>query len=57
MGVAIDYEHRFEPVSPDTTRLVWSVQSRGRGVRARLFAAVYSRLIDRAWPRFEDSLT
>jgi hypothetical protein len=58
MGVLIDYEHRFEPVSPQTTRLVWVVRSSGRaGVRARLFAAVYSRLIDRAWPRFRASVT
>lgn len=53
MGVDIDYEHRFEPVSETSTRLVWVVRSRGpAGLRARLFAVVYSRLIDRAWPRF-----
>lgn len=58
MGTVIDYEHRFEPSSPNSTRLVWRVRSRGRaGVRARLFAAVYGRLIDRAWPRFQASVT
>jgi Polyketide cyclase / dehydrase and lipid transport len=58
MGVPIDYEHRFEPALPGSTRLVWSVRCRGRtGVRARLFAAVYACLIDRAWPRFKDSVT
>ena len=58
MGVLIDYEHRFEPVSAEKTRLVWVVCSRGRaGVRARLFAAIYSRLIDRAWPRFKASVS
>ncbi len=58
MGVLIDYEHRFEPVSPQSTRLVWVVRSRRRaGVRARLFAAIYSRLIDRAWPRFKTSVS
>lgn len=58
MGVLIDYEHRFEPVSPDTTRLVWQVRARRRaGLRARLFAAIYSRLIDRAWPRFQASVS
>jgi carbon monoxide dehydrogenase subunit G len=54
MGVMIDYAHGFEAVDPETTRLVWTVRSRGRtGLRARLFAVVYSRLIDRAWPRFQ----
>jgi hypothetical protein len=58
MGVLIDYEHRFEPESPESTRLVWRVRCHGRaGVRARLFAAIYGRLIDRAWPRFRDSVT
>jgi hypothetical protein len=58
MGVPIDYEHRLEPASPGSTLLVWRVHSRGRhGVRARLFAAVYARLIDRAWPRFRASVT
>jgi carbon monoxide dehydrogenase subunit G len=58
MGALIDYEHRFEPTSADSTRLVWRVRSHGRaGVRARLFAAVYTRLIDRAWPRFQASLS
>ena len=58
MGVEIDYEHRFEPVSAATTGLQWVVRSRGRvGVRALLFAAVYARLIDRAWPRFVESVS
>jgi carbon monoxide dehydrogenase subunit G len=57
MGVTIDYVHRFEETSPTSTRLVWTVRGRGRkGLRARLFAAVYSRLIDRAWPRFVASV-
>ena len=58
MGVPIDYEHRFEPTSPQSTRLVWIVRTRGRrGVRARLFGFVYGRLVDRAWPRFQATLT
>ena len=57
MGALIDYEHRFEPAG-HSTRLVWTVRCRGRaGVRARLFAAVYARLIDRAWPQFRASVT
>jgi Polyketide cyclase / dehydrase and lipid transport len=58
MGARIDYEHRFEPAPAGATKLVWTVRSHGRaGVRARLFAAVYARLIDRAWPRFKASVT
>ena len=58
LGVGIDYEHAFEALSPSRTRLVWTVRSRGRaGLRARLFAAAYSRLIDRAWPRCAASLS
>jgi hypothetical protein len=58
MGVTIDYEHRFEPISSDATRLVWCVRSRdGSGVRARLFGTVYARLLDDAWPRFRASLS
>jgi Polyketide cyclase / dehydrase and lipid transport len=57
MGVLIDYEHRFEPTSANSTRLVWTVRCPGRaGMRARLFARVYTRLIDRAWPRFQSSV-
>jgi hypothetical protein len=56
LGVVIDYDHRFEPVSDGVTRLVWTVRSAQPGLRTRLFARVYARLIDRAWPRFRDSL-
>jgi Polyketide cyclase / dehydrase and lipid transport len=54
MGVTIDYEHRFEPVEPTRTRMVWTVRNRRSrlGVRERLFSVIYGRLIDRAWPRF-----
>jgi Polyketide cyclase / dehydrase and lipid transport len=56
LGVPIRYVHVFEPVGAHRTELRWRVElSRGRrGLRARLLAAVYARLIDRAWPRFRD---
>jgi hypothetical protein len=57
MGVTIDYDHRFEVRSPSSTRLVWVVRGPQRiGLRARLFAAIYARLVDRAWPRFVASV-
>ncbi len=54
MGVAICYDHEFEPINHSRSRLRWVVRtgSGRRGVRARLFAVIYSRLIDRAWPAF-----
>ena len=54
MGVTIDYDHAFEPIDDRRSRLRWVVRTASgrRGVRARLFAVVYSRFIDRAWPGF-----
>jgi hypothetical protein len=56
LGLPIRYVHAFERVGADRTQLRWRVELDGgrRGPRARLFAAVYARLIDRAWPRFRD---
>lgn len=57
LGVTIDYDHHFEALSPTSTRLRWVVRARGApGLRGRLFASLYSRLLDRAWPRFVESL-
>lgn len=57
MGTTIHYDHRFAEAGPDRTRLTWVVRAERSSVRARIFAAVYGRLIDRAWPRFAASLT
>ena len=51
-GVLIDYAHLFEAVSANVTRLRWTVSVRRTGVRARIFATVYGRLVDRAMPGF-----
>ena len=53
LGLAVRYDHRFEPVDERSTRLVWIVEAEGFGVTAlgRLFAAVYARSLDRAIPR------
>ncbi len=55
LGVPIDYEHRFEAVADDRARLTWVVSTHRPGLRALAFAALYGRLIDRAWPRFAAS--
>jgi hypothetical protein len=54
MGVTIRYDHGFEPVDDSRSRLRWVVRAASgkRGVRARLFAVIYARLIDRAWSGF-----
>ena len=55
VGLSIRYLHAFEPIDGGHTRLRWRVElDDGRpGLRSRLFAAVYARQIDRAWPRFQ----
>jgi carbon monoxide dehydrogenase subunit G len=57
MGVVVHYDHAFAELASNQTRLTWTVRCERPGLRARVFASVYGRLIDRAWPRFVASLT
>jgi hypothetical protein len=57
LGVRIDYDHAFGDLGPNRARLTWTVRCERPGLRARVFASVYGRLVDRAWPRFTASLT
>ena len=52
LWLTVHYDHRFEAVAPDRTRLTWTVDAEGLGasVLGRLFAAVYSRNLDKAIP-------
>lgn len=54
VGLPIVYHHHFEALSDATTRLRWVVElAEGRrGLRAEIFARIYARTVDRAWPRF-----
>lgn len=54
LWLRVHYDHRFEPVDGDRTRLTWLVEGEGpgAGVVGRPFAAVYARNLDRAIPRF-----
>ncbi len=54
LGLTIDYHHRFRSVTPEASRLTWTVEVPGgrRGIRARTFTRIYTRNIDRAWPSF-----
>jgi len=54
----VHYDHRFEPVDPQRTRLVWTViaQGPGSGSLGRLFGVLYARNLDRAIPRLQAEL-
>jgi len=49
LGTTLDYDHRIE-AAPDGTRVAFTIDGSGATVRVvgPLFAAVYSRILDRA---------
>jgi len=57
LWLTVHYDHRFEAIAPSRTRLNWTVDAEGFGVSVfgRLFAAVYSRNLDRAIPSLVSS--
>ena len=54
LSLTIHYEHAFEAITPDRTRLSWTIGTTGwgRGTLGRLFARIYGWQLDRAIPRF-----
>jgi hypothetical protein len=54
----VHYDHRFEIVDSQHTRLVWTViaEGPGSGSLGRLFGALYTRNLDRAIPRLQAEL-
>jgi len=54
----VHYDHRFEPVGPEHTRLIWTVAAEGPGsaTLGRVFGAIYARNLDRAIPRLQAEL-
>jgi len=52
LWLTVHYDHQFDAVAPDRSRLTWIVDAEGLGasVLGRLFAAVYSRNLDKAVP-------
>jgi hypothetical protein len=52
LWLTVHYDHQFDAVAPRRTRLTWVVDAEGFGVAmfGRLFAAIYSRNLDRAIP-------
>ena len=52
LWLTVHYDHRFEEVSPEQTRLIWVVEATGFGVSVfgQLFAKIYCKNLDRAIP-------
>jgi hypothetical protein len=59
LWLTIHYDHRFDALTPDLTRLTWTIDAEGFAtpVLGRLFAAVYARSLDRAIPQLVRSMT
>ena len=58
LTVEVHYDHRFEPVDQDHTRLVWTVvaEGPGSGSLGRVFGAIYARNLERAVPNLQTEL-
>ena len=52
LWMTVHYDHVFEELAPQRTRLTWIVAGEGFGVSilGRLFAMIYNRNLDRAVP-------
>jgi hypothetical protein len=58
LTVTVHYDHRFEPVDNDHTRLIWQIEATGPGARTlgRMFGAIYDRNLARAIPNLQAEL-
>ena len=58
LWLTIHYDHRFESVERQRTRLTWVVLGEGLGVSVfgRLFAKVYAKNLDRAIPALVEEM-
>ena len=50
--LTVHYDHRFQSLNSQQTRLIWIVEAEGLGVSVfgRLFAGIYSKNLDKAIP-------
>jgi hypothetical protein len=50
LTITVHYDHLFEPIEDDHTKLTWRVEATGAGTTTigRVFARIYSRNLDRA---------
>jgi hypothetical protein len=55
LTVDVHYDHRFEVVDEQHTRLVWTVDAEGFGAASlgRAFGAIYARNLDKAIPNLQ----
>jgi hypothetical protein len=58
LSIQVHYDHRFEPVDSQHTRLIWTVAAVGPGAATlgRLFGAIYARNLDKAIPNLQTEL-
>jgi hypothetical protein len=58
LTIQVHYDHRFESVDSEHTRLIWTVAAEGPGsaTLGRLFGAIYARNLDKAIPNFQAEL-
>jgi hypothetical protein len=52
LWLTVIYDHQFEPLDAQHTKLIWVVEAKGFGVRllARLFAWIYRSSLEKAVP-------
>jgi hypothetical protein len=55
LTVRVHYDHGFEPVNDERTRLIWTVAAEGPGSASlgRVFGAIYARNLDKAIPNLQ----
>jgi hypothetical protein len=53
LWLTVIYDHRFEPLDTEHTKLIWIIEAEGFGasILGRLFASIYRRNLERAIPR------
>ncbi|MFN8492459.1 MAG: SRPBCC family protein [Caldilineaceae bacterium] len=53
LWLTVYYDHQFEPVNEQRTKLIWVIGAEGFGVAlfGRLFAAIYNQNLNQAIPR------
>ena len=54
LGVTVHYDHRFEPINHDRTKMQFIIEAKdlgfGKFVLGKLYAAIYSKNLDKAIP-------
>lgn len=58
LWLSVSYDHRFETIAGNRTKLIWVVEVRGVGssTLGAAFAALYERNLDKAVPKLVDEM-